>query len=279
METYGNNFETLRQAFLKFIENLPFYGLAVLCIDDPVICRSLAEISRPMRTYGFDPAADISIIEDSCHYDGWMSHFTVKRRNASELAVTLKLPGRHNILNAAAAIAIAQELNISDEALLKALSNFSGVGRRLQHHGSWTSSRGKTAYVLDDYGHHPTEIQVTLNALKQAYPNRRIVMIFQPHRYTRTRDLFEDFAIRLSECDELCLLEVYSAGEPLIPGADSQHLALSIRQRGKIEPILITQTQQLSQILSEIVQENDLVLFQGAGNIGGLAGKLVEGGL
>lgn len=278
METYGNNFETLRQTFLKFLDNLPFYGLAILCLDDPVIKRSLPEIAHRQCTYGFDPEADVSIIEESCRYDGWHSHFVVKRRHAGDLAVTLKLPGRHNILNAAAVIAIATELGVSDEAVTQALLHFSGVGRRLQHHGEWAfGPTADTIRVLDDYGHHPREIAVTLDALKQAYPHSHIVMVFQPHRYTRTRDLFADFASVLSNCDQLCLLDVYPAGEQPIAGATSQCLAKAIQQHGKVNPILIKHVSELPQVLSGLAQKEGLLLFQGAGNVGGLAEKLIQG--
>lgn len=278
METYGNNFETLRQTFIKFLDNLPFYGLAILCLDDPVIKRSLSEIGRRQCTYGFDPQADVAIIEDSCRYDGWHSHFVVKRRHGTDLTVTLKLPGRHNILNAAAVIAIAQELAIPDAALLHALAQFSGVGRRLQNHGTWSfSAKEESVAVLDDYGHHPREIAVTLDALKNAYPQKRIVMVFQPHRYTRTRDLFADFASVLSTCDELCLLDVYSAGEEPIAGATSQCLAEAIKTYGNVKPVAIRHVSELPEVLSGLVQEGDLLLFQGAGNVGGLADKLIRG--
>jgi UDP-N-acetylmuramate--alanine ligase len=274
METYGGNFETLRKTFLKFLENLPFYGIAILCIDDPIIRQSLAEISRPMRTYGFSADADISVIPGSCRHDGWMSHFSVKRRNATDLTVSLKLPGDHNILNACAAIAVAHELGIDDDALVKALENFSGVGRRLQHHGDLKLSDSKTVHVLDDYGHHPREVAVTLEALRRAYPGRRVVMVFQPHRYTRTRDLFQDFAEVLSKCDELCLLDIYSAGESAIPGISSEHLANAIRGHKKVNPILLSHHSSLQQALSRIVQDQDILLMQGAGNIGTLAKDL-----
>lgn len=274
METYGGDFETLRKTFLKFLENLPFYGIAILCLDDPVIHRSLNEISRPLRTYGFRQDADVSIIPESCHHDGWMSHFTVKRRGSNDLSISLKLPGDHNILNACAAIAVAQELGIDDESLLCALENFSGVGRRLQHHGDLILPTGQTIHVLDDYGHHPREVAVTLEALRRAYPGRRITMVFQPHRYTRTRDLFEDFADVLSKSDRLCLLDIYSAGETPIAGIDSQHLADAIRQRNGVNPTLLTDHASLLETLSQLTKDQDILLMQGAGNIGALAKSL-----
>jgi UDP-N-acetylmuramate--alanine ligase len=276
METYGGNFETLRLTFLKFLENLPFYGLAIVCLDDPVIRRSLPEISRPMLTYGFSEDADIVVIADSCRYDGWTSRFKVKRHNNKDLEITLKLPGQHNILNACAAIAIAQELGIEDTALLKALENFSGVGRRLQHHGEISLGEDIRVEILDDYGHHPREVAVTLEALRKAYPHRRIVMVFQPHRYTRTRDLFKEFASVLSESDVLCLLDVYPAGEQPIPGADSEHLAKAILAHQKVKPILINNPQTLRDILKTVVENQDILLMQGAGNIGALAKELAK---
>ncbi len=276
METYGGDFEKLRQTFLSFLENLPFYGLAILCLDDPVIADSLNEIPRPMITYGFDAKADIHVIPDSCTFNGWYSRFVVKRKNKIPLEVRLRLPGKHNILNACAAIAVAQELNISDEFLLKALANFSGVARRMQFHGMLNLPHAQQISVLDDYGHHPREVKVTLEALRHAYPHRRIVMVFQPHRYTRTRDLFNEFAVVLNETDKLFLLNVYAAGEAPINGADSYHLAEAIREKGKIEPLFIEQAEQLFATIKNILQDNDVLLFQGAGNIGGMAEQILK---
>ena len=271
METYGGNFENLRQTFLKFLANLPFYGLAVLCLDDPVIARSLDEVPRPMKTYGFDPHADVAIDPESCHFAGWNSHFTVNRKGATPLNVTLRLPGKHNILNAASAIAVAQELHIPDEALLKALAKFSGVARRLQYHGTIDLAGAKSVDILDDYGHHPREIAVTLEALRHAHPGRRIVMVFQPHRFTRTRDLFKDFVDVLNEADALCLLNVYSAGEAPIAGAHSQHLAQAMIKH----PPVIEHAKNLPNALVGLLRDNDILLLQGAGNIGGIAEQLM----
>lgn len=272
MSTYGGDFNKLRQTFIDFLHHLPFYGLAVLCQDDPIVREILPQVSRPMLTYGFDSTADIYATD--IRYQGFKTYFVAHRKDLSPLTIELNLPGRHNVLNALAAIIVATETGVGDTAIQMGLMKFSGVGRRLQIYGNIEFSPGKTALLIDDYGHHPREILATLDAIRQANPGRRVVMVYQPHRYTRTRDLFDDFAAVLSSVDILVMLEVYSAGEPPIPGADSRSLCRAIRARAKVDPILVTQTDQLDNTLASLIQPNDLILMQGAGNIGTIAANL-----
>lgn len=272
MATYNGNFTTLKQTFLEFLHHLPFYGLAVLCADDEVVREILPQISRPVLTYGF--AEDVDIRAINYTQQGVKNHFTVLRpRNAPPLEVTLNLAGTHNVLNALAAIAIATEIGVPDQAIITALANFAGVGRRFQIYGEFNVEQGRVLLV-DDYGHHPREIKATLQAIRAAWPDRRLVMAYQPHRYTRTRDLFEDFAQVLSEVDVLLLLDVYSAGEVPIAGADGRSLCRNIRQRGKVDPIFIEQTKDLPTALQNVIQDGDVILTQGAGDIGTIANKL-----
>lgn len=272
MDTYHGNFSQLRETFIKFIHHLPFYGLAILCIDDPVIRELLPHISRPMMTYGFDETADIRALEYT--QVGMRNHFVVQRPgNFSPLHVTLNLAGRHNVLNALAAVAVATEIGVNDEQIIQGLSNFAGVGRRLQVYGEFVTEQGQFL-LIDDYGHHPREIAATLQAIRAAYPDRRLVMAYQPHRYTRTRDLFEDFVHVLSQVDALLLLEVYSAGEAPIPHADGRALCQSIRQRRRLDPIFVEHAEQLPAVLKNILQDGDILLTQGAGNIGGITTQL-----
>lgn len=273
MDTYGGDFNKLKSTFIEFLHNLPFYGLAVVCIDDPVIRGMLPEIGRATITYGYSDDADVQVLDFV--QDHSRSSFKVRRQDGSLLAVTLNLPGRHNALNAAAAIAVATEDGIDDEAIIAALSRFEGVGRRFQHYGEFETGRGK-AMLVDDYGHHPSEVRVTINAVRGGWPERRLVMIFQPHRYTRTRDLYEDFAEVLSKVDVLILLDVYAAGEDPIPGADSRSLCRSIRQRGQLDPVFVATPAEVPAVLAELLAEGDLVLTQGAGNVGALARTLAD---
>lgn len=272
MDTYAGDFSRLQQTFIKFLHNLPFYGVAVVCADDPVVSSLIAQIGRQVITYGFSEGVDVRIsdftqLRDRCR-------FNVTRHDLPPLAIELAMPGRHNALNAAAAIAIASEDGISDEYIVEALNNFQGIGRRFQQYGEFETGRGK-AILLDDYGHHPTEVAATIAAARQAWPERRLVMAYQPHRYSRTRDLYEDFLDVLSQVDQLLLLEVYSAGEDPIPGVDSRALCRSLRQRG-LEPIYVRTPQELPARLAEVVRDQDLVITQGAGNIGALARRLGE---
>lgn len=274
MLTYHNDFNRLKQAFIDFLHKLPFYGLAVVCIDNPVVKEILAKISRPMLTYGFDTNADF------CAYDfkqtGFTSTFKVRRSPKDPiLEVKLNLEGKHNVLNALAAIAVASECNVSDEVMLQALQQFKGVGRRMQHHGQITIPNGKVV-VLEDYGHHPYELEVTIQALRAAYPDKRLVLAFQPHRYTRTQALFEDFAAVLSQVDVLMLMEIYAASEQPIPGIDSRALARNIRHRGKVDPIFVENAAALIDVLPSILRNGDVLLLQGAGNIGSVSTQLTE---
>lgn len=273
MATYHNDFSELRNAFIKFLHRLPFYGLAVLCIDDPVVRDTLPEVSRPIFTYGFTPEADFKAID--INYQGIQTFFTAERPNGmTPLRVTLNLPGRHNVLNALAAIAVATELKISDQAIQRALENFAGIGRRFQIYGDFELQNGGSITLIDDYGHHPREIAVTLQAARQSWPERRLVMVFQPHRYTRTHDLFNDFRDVLSQPDALVLLDVYSAGESYIEGADGASLTKAICEHSNMIPVFVEQHQQLASILQTTLKDGDVLLMQGAGNIGALASQL-----
>jgi UDP-N-acetylmuramate--alanine ligase len=273
MDTYGGDFNKLKATFIEFLHNLPFYGLAVLCIDDPVIRGLLPDIGRATITYGYSDDADVQVLDFVQDHN--RSSFKVRRQDGSLLAVTLNLPGRHNALNAAAAIAVATEDGIDDEAITSALARFEGVGRRFQHYGEFATGQGQ-AMLVDDYGHHPSEVRVTINAVRAGWPERRLVMIFQPHRYTRTRDLYEDFAEVLSKVDVLILLDVYAAGEEPIPGADSRALCRSIRQRGQLDPVFVATTAEVPAVLAGLLAAGDLVLTQGAGNVGALARTLAD---
>ncbi|WP_198155513.1 UDP-N-acetylmuramate--L-alanine ligase [Moritella sp. JT01] len=271
MDTYGGDFARLEKTFMDFLHNLPFYGLAVMCADDAVIEKLIPDIGRQVVTYGFSENADVRIIDYV--QKGHKSHFTICRKDRNDLRVSLNSPGQHNALNATAAVAVATEDGIDDSAIITALANFAGTGRRFDHLGEFDSGAGNVMLV-DDYGHHPTEVDVTITAARAGWPEKRLVSVFQPHRYTRTRDLYEDFANVLSKVDLLFLLEVYPAGEEPIPGADSRSLCRSIRQRGNIEPIFVSSPDEIPAILAEHLQDGDLVLTQGAGNVGTLAKEL-----
>lgn len=277
MDTYGGDFKNLENNFIDFLHNLPFYGLAVMCIDDETIQELTPRISRPTVTYGFSQKADVRAID--YEQRGTKSYFKVVRRDCvGELDIELNLPGKHNVQNALAAIAVATDDGVSDKAIQKALSAFEGIGRRFQMYGDYTVD-GKTVTLVDDYGHHPSEVHATIKALRKSWPERRLVMVYQPHRYSRTRDLYEDFCAVLSEVDELVMLEVYSAGEEPVPGADSRSLCRSIRQRGKIEPIFVETTEELPEALSHLLEDGDVLITQGAGNVGSLAPTWVQVGL
>ncbi|UPW17941.1 UDP-N-acetylmuramate--L-alanine ligase [Agarivorans sp. TSD2052] len=270
METYGGDEAQLHATFIEFLHNLPFYGVAVMCIDDQGVQTLLPQIGRQIITYGFSDSADVQIQQFT--QNGDRCSFSVLREGRAELAITLNMPGEHNALNAAAAIAVATEDGIEDAAIVEALNSFAGIGRRFQQYGEFATGNGN-ALLVDDYGHHPTEVLATLKAARAAWPERRLVMAFQPHRYTRTRDLYEDFVDVLAQVDSLLLLEVYSAGEDPIAGADSRALCRSLRQRG-LEPIYVKQPSELSGLLADVIQDGDVVLTQGAGNIGVLARQL-----
>lgn len=271
MDTYQGDFEKLKATYLEFLHNLPFYGLAVVCLDDPVLRQLIPCIGRTVLTYGFSGDADYQISDFS--QSGTVSQFVITDPAGNQREISLNLPGRHNALNATAVFALAQDEGIAEQAILAALSKFEGIGRRFQQYGEFDTGRGKVL-LLDDYGHHPTEVAATVAAVRSAWPERRLVMCYQPHRYTRTRDLYDDFARVLSEVDTLLLLEVYAAGEAPIPGADSRSLARSIRARGQLEPIYVAQPADLAASLAEVLQDGDVVLTQGAGNIGALVKQL-----
>jgi UDP-N-acetylmuramate--alanine ligase len=271
MDTYGGDFENLKQTFIDFLHNLPFYGQAILCIDDEVIRSLIPKISRQVITYGFSADADVRI--EHYNQNGQQGKFTVVRQNKKNLDITLNIPGRHNALNAAAAIAVATEDDISDESILNAMINTQGTGRRFDHLGEFETGNGNVMLV-DDYGHHPTEVDVTIKAARNGWPEKRLVMIFQPHRYTRTRDLYDDFANVLEQVDVLLMLDVYSAGEKPIAGADGRSLCRTIRGRSKIDPIFVPDSNTLPSILANVLQDGDLVLTQGAGDVGKVAKNL-----
>jgi UDP-N-acetylmuramate--alanine ligase len=272
MDTYGGDFAVLRHTFLEFLHNLPFYGIAVLCIDDPVIRDLLPEVSRQVITYGFSEGADFRITD--LERAGLVTRFVVQRPDGTPpLPVTLNMPGSHNVLNATAAVAVACDEGLDDGAIQRGLGGFTGVGRRFTQMGEIAFPGGQ-ALLVDDYGHHPTEVRATLESARQAWPERRVVMIYQPHRFTRTRDLYEDFVAVLSRCDVLILLDVYPAGEEPIPGADSRSLTRSIRQRGQIEPVFAERVEAVPGLLCDIVGAGDVVITQGAGDIARLAREL-----
>ncbi|WP_428035577.1 UDP-N-acetylmuramate--L-alanine ligase [Amphritea sp.] len=272
MDTYGGDFGKLKQTFVDFLHNLPFYGLAVLCTDDPVVSEIVSAVGRPVVTYGVNKDADYRA-EDIVQ-SGLKTCFTAKRPDGrADLQVTLNMPGRHNVLNALATIAVASDEGIDDQSICNALQKFEGVGRRFQVLGE-IPVVGGTAMLVDDYGHHPREVQATIRAVKEGWPGKRLVMINQPHRYSRTRDLYEDFVQVLSEADVLLLMEVYAAGEDPIAGADSRSLCRSIRQRGSVDPVFVESVAAVPGLLQNLLQPGDLLLTQGAGNITALAHEL-----
>ncbi|MFY0665279.1 MAG: UDP-N-acetylmuramate--L-alanine ligase [Natronospirillum sp.] len=272
MDTYGGDFEKVKDTFVSFLHNLPFYGLAILCIDDEYVREIIPRIGRPTVTYGVADEADYRISD--IQPEAYSTAFTVHRPGGlPPLAVRVRMPGQHNVLNATATVAMATEEGIDDESIVKALEQFAGVGRRFQVRGEFTNAKG-SMMLVDDYGHHPRELEVTIEAARQGWPERRLVLVFQPHRYTRTRDLYEDFVRVLSKVDVLVLLDVYSAGEDPITGADGRSLARSIRQRGQVEPVFVENINDVVGLLPNLLEDGDLVIAQGAGDIGGLAIEL-----
>ena len=274
METYNFDFDVLKNTYIKFLHNLPFYGLAVLCIDDPVIRSLLVAVARPTLTYGFseDAAYQVSQVKS----DRLQTTFVINRPdNLSPLQIMLNIPGRHNVLNAAAAIAVASDEGISDEAIITGLKEFGGVGRRFEMVGNYPVKDG-SAMLVDDYGHHPTELKATIDAVRSGWPEKRLVMIFQPHRYTRTRDLYEDFVEVLCQVDALLILDVYSAGEDEIAGASSKNICGSIRQRGNVDPIYVPSLEAVPDLIAGLVRAGDIVLTQGAGSVTQLVALLTE---
>ena len=276
METYEHSFEKLKSAFVEFLQQLPFWGMAVVCVDDANIRAILPQVTKPVMTYGFSEEARIRA--SNVRADNGKMHFTVSRINGKTTTfdVTLNLPGEHYVLNALAAIAIASELNVPDKAIVKALAEFKGVGRRFERYGEVPAKAGGTFTLIDDYGHHPVEMQAVIAAARAAFPKRRLVMAFQPHRYTRTRDCFEDFVRVLSSADAVLLTEVYSAGEAPIVAADTRTLIRAIRVLDKVEPIFVETTDELPEAILNVAQANDVVIVMGAGSIGQVAHKTKE---
>jgi UDP-N-acetylmuramate--alanine ligase len=274
MSTYDGDLEKLRAGFVRFLHNLPFYGLAVLCTDDPGVREILADVGRATVTCGIDGDADVTA-RDIRFSAGETRFCVVRKGHQGALDITLRLPGLHNVRNALAAIAVAGELQVSDEAVVAALEKFEGIDRRFQHYGEIRTRRGKVMLV-DDYGHHPTEVAATVAAARAGWPDRRLVLVFQPHRYTRTRDLLDDFATVLGEVDVLVLLEVYAAGEAPIAGADGRAIARAVRGRGGVEPVFVKSLDKLVPVLEGLLAEGDLVLTMGAGDIGAFAARLPD---
>ncbi|MCA8091666.1 UDP-N-acetylmuramate--L-alanine ligase [Burkholderia anthina] len=274
MDTYGHDFARLKQAFIEFTQRLPFYGSAVVCVDDPNVRQIIPFISKPVVRYGLSADAQVRA-EDIDARDGRM-HFTVIRDGRSPLAVVLNLPGLHNVQNALAAIAIATDLGVSDDAIQQALAEFNGVGRRFQRYGEVPSADGGQYTLIDDYGHHPVEMAATVAAARGAFPGRRLVLAFQPHRYTRTRDCFDDFVNVLSTVDALVLTEVYAAGEAAIATANGDALSRALRAAGKVEPVFVASVDDVPGALAKVAQNGDVVITMGAGSIGGVPAKIVQ---
>jgi UDP-N-acetylmuramate--alanine ligase len=269
--THDGDFERLKQSFVDFLHNLPFYGIAVVCADDPVLMSVLPRISRTVVTYGIASAADLKAVNIVRH--GLQTTYDVVRSGAPPFSVRVNLPGTHNVLNSLAAIAVALELNVPVPAIQQALLQFQGIDRRLQQYGDVMTANGRVT-LIDDYGHHPTEIAATLEAIRQGWPGRRVVLAFQPHRYTRTRDLLDDFARVLSTVDALLVTEVYAAGEAPIAGADGKAICRAIRSHARVEPIFVDKVEELPEALIRIVRDGDVVVTMGAGHIGSLAAEL-----
>ena len=272
MDTYQQDFAKLKQAFAQFLQNLPFYGAAVLCVDDPHVRAILPDVTKPVLTYG--TGEDAMFRAEAIEHDGGRMRFRALRKGAKPLDVVLNLPGRHNVLNALAAIAVATEIQVPDAAILKALREFNGVGRRFQSYGEIKLQNGGSFTLIDDYGHHPAEMAATLEAARGAFPGRRIVLAFQPHRYTRTRDLFEDFVRVLSTVDVLVLAEVYAAGEPPIVAADGRSLARALRVTGKVEPLFVEDIAAMPDAIRRAAEDRDVVITMGAGSMGGVPAQL-----
>ena len=272
LETYGGDFNRYRQTFIEFLHHLPFYGHAVMCVDDAEIRSLLDQVSRPIVTYGIEQEADIRA--SNIRPQGLHTLFDVTLPGRARFEVQLNLPGRHNVLNSLAAIGVAHQLGVEESAMQYALSHFQGVGRRMQLYGEVIIPQGKVL-IVDDYGHHPTEIAATIAAARDAWPGRRLVVAFQPHRYTRTRDLFEDFARVLADNDVLLLTEIYAAGEAPIASADGRALCAAIRARGRVNPVFVESIDELPQALCDVVQDRDVILTLGAGSIGTMPGRLL----
>ncbi len=277
MDTYGHDFNKLKGAFIEFLHRMPFYGAAILCTDDAAVRSILPEVSRPITSYGFNEEAQVRAL--NVRADNGRMCFTVQRRNGvtlPDLDITLNLAGEHNVLNALAAIAIAVELNVPDEALQKALAEFKGVGRRFQRHGEVAAKSGGEFTLIEDYGHHPVEVAATLAAARGAFPGRRLVLAFQPHRYTRTRDCFEDFVEVMGRADVLWLSEIYAAGEAPIAAADGRALSRAMRVAGHEALVFVDDIQKMAQVIADNAQNGDVVMCMGAGSIGQVPAKVLE---
>jgi UDP-N-acetylmuramate--alanine ligase len=277
METYGHDFNQLKSAFIEFLHRMPFYGAAVLCIDDPVVNSLLSQVSRPITSYGLSEKAQVRAM--NVRAEGARMYFIVKRSNGvtlPDMDIVLNLPGTHNVLNALAAIAIAVELNIPDEAVVQALANFGGVGRRFQRHGEIPAKAGGYFTLIEDYGHHPVELEVTIAAARGAFPDRRLVLAFQPHRFSRTRDCFEDFVAVLQKVDVLWLTEVYSAGEAPIAAADGRSLAHAVRVAGQQQLVFAQDLKTLTELVVNGASDGDVVMCMGAGSIGSVPAMIIE---
>ena len=277
METYGHDFGRLKKAFIDFLHRMPFYGTAVLCTDDAAVASIVPEVSCPVTSYGFGEDAQVRAVD--VRAVGGQMHFTVQRRDdvtLPDLPVVLNLAGRHNVLNALAAIAIAVELNIADGAVQKALAEFKGVGRRFQVHGEVPAADGGPVTLIEDYGHHPVEVAATLAAARGAYPGQRLVLAFQPHRYTRTRDCFDDFVRVIGQADAVLLGEVYAAGEAPIVAADGRALARALRVAGQVEPVFVADIQDMPQAIRAATRGGDVVLCMGAGSIGSVPARIID---
>ena len=277
MDTYGHDFNKLKAAFIEFLHRMPFYGAAILCTDDAAVRSILPEVSRPITSYGFNEEAQVRAV--NVRADNGRMCFTVQRRNGvtlPDLDITLNLAGEHNVLNALAAIAIAVELNVPDEALQKALAEFKGVGRRFQRHGEVAAKNGGEFTLIEDYGHHPVELAATLAAARGAFPGRRLVLAFQPHRYTRTRDCFEDFVEVMGRADVLWLSEIYAAGETPIAAADGRALSRAMRVAGHEALVFVDDIQKMAQVIADNAQAGDVVMCMGAGSIGQVPAKVLE---
>jgi UDP-N-acetylmuramate--alanine ligase len=272
MDTYGQDFTRLKQAFVQFLQNLPFYGAAIVCADDANVRDILPMVSKPVVTYGFSEECQVRAVRVS--HDGGRMRFSAHRPGGRALEVVLNLPGRHNVLNALATIAVADELAVPDAAIVKALAEFRGVGRRFQTYGDVRAEGGGAFTVIDDYGHHPVEMAATLEAARGAFAGRRLVLAFQPHRYTRTRDLFEDFVKVLSTTDVLLLADVYAAGETPIVAADGRSLARAVRVAGRVEPVFVEDISEMPAAIRRVAKDGDVVLTMGAGSIGNVAAQL-----
>ncbi|MFZ6691237.1 UDP-N-acetylmuramate--L-alanine ligase [Undibacterium sp. SXout20W] len=274
METYGHDFAKLKQAFIEFTQRLPFYGVAVLCLDDVNVREIMPFISKPIVTYGFHEEAEVRAVNAIAA--GGKMHFTVVQDGYADMQVSLNQPGMHNVQNACAAIAIAREVGVEDEATQKALSEFNGVGRRFTRYGEIALEAGGSFALVDDYGHHPVEMAATLAAARGAYPDRRLVLAFQPHRYTRTRDLFEDFVKVISTADAVVLAEVYAAGEAPILAADGRALTRALRVSGKVEPVFVENIQEMPESLLHVLKDGDVLIIMGAGSISAVPAKLAQ---